>query len=168
MKTVGALLILSAALITGLEGLRRARLRENTLQSLAASFLILRSEISSGLVTTEEALEAARERSGGRTRDFYSAVLSGMDRLGEKTFAEIWTEAAEELDTVSKEERDAVNEVGSGLGRYDRETVSALLERAESRLGSMLELLEKKRQKEGRLKLILPIAAAALFIILML
>jgi len=168
LKTVGALLLLSAALLTGLESQRREKLRENTLRSLNASFTLLRSEISSGLVTTEEALEAAKARSGGKTREFYSRVLSGMDRLGDKTFAEIWTEAAEELDALSKEEREAVDEVGAGLGRYDRETVAALLDRAEARLGSMLGLLEKKRLKEGRLRLILPLAAAAVFIILML
>ncbi len=169
MKTAGCILIVIAALMSGAESLRRDRERAETLRSLTSSLTSLRAEIVSGFASTNEALAAVSGTLKGRTAEFYARVAERMRGLGERSFFDIWSEAVKEsLGVLSEDELEAIEEVGSGLGRYDRGTVAAILDRAEKRLQVSYDLFEAKRRKEGKLRFLLPLSAAILTIVIIL
>lgn len=169
MKAAGCALVIIAALMTGAESVKRDRERAGTLRELISSFIALRAEIVSRLSPTDCALKSVEASAKGQTADFYSDIIERMDGLGEQSFGEIWSSAAaKRLTALSDEELEAADEVGKCLGRYDGDTVAAVLDRAEKKLQSSLELFEARRRKEGGLRFLLPISAAVLLIVIIL
>lgn len=127
LKILGAAAVVAAS--TGIGLRRNAALRReiDCLDGLCHAVTLLRAELMSRLAPTEELLRCAAANSEGETADFFAWVLRNMDKLGERSFSEIWRDGAVRcLTSLPEEQRGALDRLGAALGRYElREQAAA-------------------------------------------
>lgn len=129
MKLLGAAAVLGASVALGARR-SAARWRElKCLDGLCHAVRLMRAELVSRLSPMEELLRFAASRTAGETADFLTSVLQNMDRLGERSFAELWSDAAEGcLSSLPAAQRLALHRLGAALGRFELQEQEAACE----------------------------------------
>lgn len=170
VRLFGALLILSACGLYGTMAVRRLKSRVTALESLIASLQILSGEICSRLMPMEDVMEILTRETDEPIRSFYAHVQESMGLLGEKSFGEIWGDAARKSlgGCLGESEMKVLLTLGACLGRYDIDEQSAAILQAETRLTLCLRRAEERRLKDGKAQAAFSLAAGLFAVIILL
>ena len=122
--------------------------------------MLLRKHLTGGRIL--EIVQPPMER----LLDFRLEVL---DELGERSMAELWREALEQVPLgLDGPGRLALEELGEVLGRYDGDGQREALAHTRAELSRALEQAREAREKQGRMYQVLGITAGAFLVILLL
>lgn len=167
MKTVGCILLLGASGWFGLGAVWGLKARAAQLAALLGALEEMERELSCRLTPMPELL-GRLARTTGPVGEFFALCAEGLDRLGERSFAQLWNRALEAAG-LSLEEEDLrpLAELGGSLGRYDGASQCAALQQAHGRLEERLRDAEERRERLGRVYGALSLAAGTFLIILL-
>lgn len=169
MRLLGAGLILLAACgVGGVNWLDRQR-HLRCLRALCEALSLLHAELKTNRTPLTRLLPYAAEQAEDRASAFLRQVSDSLTQLGERSFSELWQEAACcQLSVLRQGELEELLSVGRVLGRFELQEQLNTLTRCESRLRARLEQNEARSRDEARLSLGLPAAAGALLVLLLL
>ena len=153
MRLLGAVLMTGGGVWLGLCRLQKLDRRMEVLRSLIGLMGSWERELGERQPLMEELLRAGAAHSGP-LRPCLAACLSGLDRLGEEPFDQLWAQSFRDL-PLRAEERETVEELGEVLGRYGPESQRAALRRGARELEEALSRAREERRREGRLSLVL-------------
>ena len=169
LKLLGALLLLGGGLALGLGAVGELDARSRGLAAVAASLNLLEGELAFRLPPMPDLLETLSRRAPPPANSFFAVCGRGMDRLGERPFEAIWTDALEkEPMGLAEEDRSALRELGPVLGRYGPEDQRRAAEAVRMRLEAAAERVRERRRREGRAYGTLGLAMGAFVTILLL
>lgn len=160
MRWIGALAVMLACMGMSLSLIRALRGELLCLKSLCHALERMRAELATTLCPLPRLLEEAARVSEGEAASFFCAVSEGMESLSERSFAEIWTDAAGRcLPSLQTQERAELEQLGAALGRYELQEQLAAIDRF---LLSASDTLSRRRlQFPDRRRLILALGTAA-------
>jgi len=168
LKLVGALLLVCASAWIGFGCAGRLKGRVNDLRSFLSSTEVMEREIAFRLTATPDLLELLAQQAEEPARGFFACCLAGLDRLGEKSLAEIWHSALLGCSmNLTVEDRLALDELGGMLGRYDGQGQREALETIRAQLRQNLDQAQEEYRRMGRVYGALGLAAGS-FVAIML
>ena len=169
MKLLGIGSMLLASLGFGLVSLSEKRERMGCLRDLCAALVLFRAELGSTRVPLPRLIHELCGKARGQAACFLRTLDASLEKLGERSFCELWEAAANEtLPLLTLEEREALNQCGKLLGRFSLEEQLAALDEMQRRFASALDREQQVYREDKKLRLWLPTAAGALLVILLL
>lgn len=168
MKVLGCVLLLGASGWFGLGAIWGLRARVEQLRAFLGALEEMERELDCRLTPMPELL-ADLAGTAGPVGEFFALCAGELDRLGEESFARLWTGALTASDlSLDGEDLQPLLELGSSLGRYDCASQCAALGQARARLKLRLEEAEERRERLGRVYGALSLAVGMFLIILLL
>lgn len=168
MRALGALAVILGPLGMGLLLLRERRRRLAALRELEEALRLMAGELSLRRPALGELLVWLAGQSEGSAALFFRQLARSMPRLGEKSFFELWEEAAtRSLPELNAADRRELSRAGRVLGRFELSQQLAGLESCRLRLAARREQGEARFGNDRRLLLALPAAAGCLLLILL-
>jgi len=149
LKLLGCALLAGGGLTLGLAAAGELDRRIGALEAFAAALRLLEDELSLRCASTPELLELLSRRARAPARDFFAACAGDLERLGQATFEDIWTQALSRLPGGGEDLRPFAA-LGSILGRYDVNSQRAAACAARERLEETARALRDRRAREGR------------------
>lgn len=167
MKTVGCVLLLCASAWFGLGAVWGLKARTDQLRAFLGALEEMERELSCRLSPMPELLERLAGTTGP-VGEFFALCAGKLDRLGERSFSQLWNGALEAADlSLDGEDLRPLLELGSSLGRYDSASQCAAVGQARARLEVRLEAAEERRERLGRVYGALSLAVGMVLIILL-
>ena len=169
LKVIGALMLLCGCSGIGLMQVTYMEKRIKTIRSLLCALEIMERELSFRMPLLEEILATAVRSTEDPTRSFLFSCENELKNTADKSFFDIWKDAAnEQLACLKKCDLDHVFALGRVLGRYDSEGQRQAIGQAHSALKQSLSNAEYDRNSRGRVCKALSATAGALLVILLL
>lgn len=167
MKTLGCILLLCASAWFGLGAVGGLKARTEQLRAFLGALEEMERELDCRLTPMPELL-GQLAGTEGPVGDFFALCAGELDRLGEQSFAALWSGALTAADLcLDGEDLRPLLELGASLGRYDRDSQCAALVQARARLEQRLDQAEERRERLGRVYGALSLAAGTFLIILL-
>jgi stage III sporulation protein AB len=165
----GAIFIVAGCAMWGFMGAFRLKRRHRAIASVARSLLAVQSEICDRLTPMPELLRRLSEESGGAAGAFYKNAYARFEELGERGFAAVWREAVEATPELmlTPEEATVLCDLSRSLGRYDIDEQRGAIEYARRRFEDFAQKADLSREKDGRLRAFLGVAAGVLVAIIL-
>lgn len=168
LKLFGALLIFTASIYIAAQRVKEQRKRIICLSDLLSSFRLMRSELSAAAPEMDGLCRVLKEAGGEYSALFYSVLIKRLDELGDKSFSELWADAADLcLSPLNAVEQRELKKLGSFLGRYELDKQTEALKCCIDKLSDSLELEEKLFGEKRKLSYTLALSAGALLIIIL-
>lgn len=168
-RLLGAALLLGGGLWLGLGAAGELSRRVRELEGWMAALGRLESELAFRIPDLPHLLEGL---SGGAVEGpgaVFSAALTGMERLGERSFREIWHCALETgAGGLNPGDIALLDRLGDILGRYDQDEQRRLIESVRQELDRRLGEARREREQKGRTCGVLGLGLGALGAILLL
>ena len=143
--------------------------RVAVLRALLGALEGMEREIAFRLTPMPELLERAAAESPPPVCTLFARCRTLLDELGERSMAELWREALEQVPLgLDGPGRLALEELGEVLGRYDGDGQREALAHTRAELSRALEQAREAREKQGRMYQVLGITAGAFLVILLL
>ena len=166
---VGALLLAGGAGALGCSAAAQLSRRVAVLRALLGALEGMEREIAFRLTPMPELLERAAAESPPPVCTLFARCRTLLDELGERSMAELWREALEQVPLgLDGPGRLALEELGEVLGRYDGDGQREALAHTRAELSRALEQAREAREKQGRMYQVLGITAGAFLVILLL
>ena len=163
MKMAGFVLLQLAALLFALRHIGCKKRETACLASICAMLEQLGGLLGSEAAPMPELIGALILRSDGCAAAFLQTLAESMDRLGERSFHELWENALDAAPiALDPEAGQALEELGSVLGRYELETQLRAVEACRAALCRRLDALRQELPQRKRLTVGLSLAASAL------
>ena len=153
LRMMGAALLIGGTGAFGLGQALRLRRRAETLRRLSDALADMRREITLHRTPMGELLHRLEKTQPSPVNALFARAGYLLGELGGRSFALIW--------------RQAVEEIGCWLGRFDAAQQSAALDRVRSRLDNYADAAADAAKKDGRVKTALGLAAGACCAILL-
>ena len=165
MRLTGAALLVGAGALAGLAGADALRRRAALRAALCRMLEMMGYELERFRTPLPDMFQKLSVLLEGQAGELCHRMGSGLEQLGERELAEIWTDALAALPTA---ERGILLPLGAVLGRYGAEeqlraVTAAQLEMEQARDRARLEL-----QERGRMVVGVSAAGAALLAVLLL
>lgn len=164
MRLTGAVLLAAAGLLAGLTARRAMEARVRRLTELLGFLELLSMELGRFRTPMPELFGGLAGRTRGAASELCERVSAGLDRLGERTFSDIWAEAAAPLPA---EERDLLGPLGAVLGRYGAEEQLLAVDRCRHDTEQAREAAAAALRDRGRLAVGLGAAGGAALAVLL-
>jgi len=169
MKLMGAVFVLVAGILVGYISLYEEKNRINRIKELCNATDIMCGEMASKQSPLNTLLICASKNTNAELRQFFEHIDKSFDALGEKSFSDIWKEAAQEyLLFLDGECFEAFLHLGNVLGRYGLEDQLSALTVFKNRLTRELELSSEKYPEKRKLGFGLAASVSTLLIIVLL
>ena len=169
LKLIGALLLAGGAGALGCSAAAQLSRRVAVLRALLGALEGMEREIAFRLTPMPELLERAAAESPPPVCTLFARCRTLLDELGERSMAELWREALEQVPLgLDGPGRLALEELGEVLGRYDGDGQREALAHTRAELSRALEQAREAREKQGRMYQVLGITAGAFLVILLL
>ena len=163
MRMAGFALLQLAALLFALRHIGCKKREAEALASFCAMLEQLGGLLGSEAAPMPELIGALILRSGGCASVFLQTLADSMDRLGERSFFELWNHALDAAPVaLEPEDRNTLEELGSVLGRYELEAQLRAVESCRAVFCRRLDALRLELPQVKRLTLGLSLAASAL------
>ena len=163
MKIAGFVCLQLAALLFALRRIESKKRAAACLASFCALLEQLKGALGSEPAPMPELLDALGTCCDGDAAAFVNLLAASMDRLGERSFRELWTDALSAVPvTADRESGRALLELGTVLGRYELNTQLGAVESCRIVLSRRLDALCRELPQAKRLTLGLCLAASAL------
>lgn len=163
MKIAGFVLLQLSALFFSMRRIGAQKREMEALGSFCAMLQQLDGALGSEAPPMPELICTLTQRCSGAAMLFLRTLGASMDRLGESSFSELWRDAVKAASALS--DRDAVqalNELGSVLGRYELDTQLGSVRTCRAALDRRMETLRQELPQTKRLTLGLSLAASVL------
>lgn len=144
MTYLGAFILIISALFIGVSKAKEEKCKVETLRELRLALDIFKNEICTnktpiGKVTSMESLKAF-----SNLRQFFSELESQFGCIGDKRFADIWSDSIlKTLNQIPEKSKNALIALGNSLGRYDSDLQREAIEQCIHILQSECEELER-------------------------
>lgn len=169
LKLLGALLLAGGAVFLGLSAAAQLERRVKNLRRISSALEQLARELTFRLTPMPELLSALARETCPPVQNFFAYCRDGLERLGEVTLAQLWSEALDAVPMdLGEEERSALRDLGQVLGRYDGEDQREALSLCRVRLDHCLTHAEEERTRLGRVYGAMGLAAGVFLTILLL
>ena len=163
MRIAGFALLQLAALLFSLRHIGSKKREAACLASFCAMLDQLGGLLGSEAAPMPELIGELIPRSNGTAAVFLQTLAASMDRLGEYSFCALWKNALGAAPTLpDREAAQALEELGTVLGRYELETQISAVAGCRAVLCRRLDALRQSLPQTKRLTLGLSLAAAAL------
>ncbi len=163
MRIAGFALLQLAALLFSLRHIGSKKRGAACLASFCAMLEQLGGLLGREAAPMPELIGELIPRSDGAAEVFLRALAASMDRLGEYSFCALWKNALGAAPALSdREAAQALEELGTVLGRYELETQLRAVESCRAVLCRRLDAQRQSLPQTKRLTLGLSLAAAAL------
>ena len=167
-RLVGFALLQLAAALFARDRIAEAAARTEALRSYSDMLEQLRGLLESDGSPMPALLETLSRRCIGQARAFVRSLSAAMDKLGERSFQELWFGALDENAVLLDEDtRRALNSLGGVLGRYDPATQIEALDTCRLHLRQRLDKRQSGQAQETHLILGLSFSASLLLGILL-
>lgn len=167
MKVLGCALLLGASGWFGLAAVWGMKARTDQLRDFLGALEEMERELSCRLTPMPELL-GDLARTPGPVGEFFGLCAGGLDRLGERSFAQLWDKALCAADlSLNEDDLRPLTELGGSLGRYDCDSQCAAIGQARTRLEVQMADAEEHRERMGRVYGALSLAAGTFLIILL-
>lgn len=168
IRMVGAVLLTGGAAALGFGAVRRLEQRVQELSQLWAGLSLIRRELGWRLTPLPELLRRAAGETKGAVSDFFRLCSVGAGRLNGRPFRQIWQQGLECV-SLRLEETDleALEQVGSVLGRYDSENQQKALDQALERLAEQRRQAAEQRSRLGKVYGMLGLTSGIFLVILL-
>lgn len=151
LRLFGAVLVISACCFWGFSSVKQLYMHANSLRAVIASLNMMNGEIYSHLMPMRDILELLAESGPETTKKLYENVLSGMERLDNCPFCEIWRESVRKTPLhLTGEETEVLCELGAYLGKYDVEEQSRLISQTTRNMERFLKDAEDTRKRDSK------------------
>lgn len=169
IKTIGAVLIMSATISCGIAGVARLGHRVRCFEAIIAALSVMESEICVRLTPMREVLDMLSRDGPELSRGLFSRASSGMERLGSVPFSDIWGDAVHESFDLElrRDEEEALWELGLSLGKYDVESQTENISRIRRRMEKFLLRAEEEKRRDTKVKAFFGIAAGVFAVIIL-
>ena len=152
MNFIGAMLIFAGCTAAGIMKARSLGELDRCYTSLISAFTLLKSEICSRAEALDAALRICSGAASGDAEKFLQAVEAGFACLGEKSFRDIWSGAADScLGGMPVRPLSAVKAIGGSLGRYDAAMQCTSLERCINDIAAEQKALRETLNENKRM-----------------
>lgn len=158
LKLLGAALLTVGGAWAGLRAAGELADRVKALEAWQDALTLLRGELAFRLPAMPELTAVLSQRSREPARGVFAQLEQGLERLGELSFAELWSAAvADHAGALAGEDVDALRPLGDLLGRCGWEDQCEAVERVcrelERRRVQAREELDRKGKAYGTLGL---------------
>lgn len=168
VKALGAMLVIGGGLWWGLSRSRELSRRRAAIEAWAEALALLEGELAFSLPAMPELLEGLSRRSRSPAREALSAIRANMDRLGEKSFSQLWREALEAHgEALAPEDLEQLCRLGGLLSRRGWEDQREAAEAVRISLLAQAEQLREELRREGKSYGTLGLALGAFLTILL-
>ncbi len=170
VKIIGSVIITAATTAVGISSAGQLKNRVRSFSTLIAGLDLMRSEICTRLTPIPELLELLVRESGEPAKTFFMACLIKQKKMRGRPFSEVWRAAlleSEELE-LKEAELQPLLDLGNALGRYDTERQAEAIAATRKRMETFLSKAESERDREGKTRAMLGIAAGAAIVIILL
>lgn len=169
MKLMGAVLILLSSFCAAFTLLAGSRESIRRLHRLSSALSTLRTELERGTYPLATLCCTMRSEAEGTQERFFTALSKGMEQLGERSFSEIWQEAAELVfpGDQAQWKRD-LSALGQVLGRSRLEEQILAIRRCEDELVRAANEKQASFRSASRMVWGFSLSAGALIILLLL
>lgn len=168
MSLIGAVMILAACVLAAMRMVREETSRLRTLRELSAALARLQAEMNLHLTDLPSLAKSLGGECSDRAGRFFAGLSAKLDKLGEKSFPQLWAENVRELlPELEAEDREAFLRLGQTLGRYELDEQLAAIERCRATLDRSASQLAQCLPERRRLAFGLMSAAGALLCILL-
>lgn len=168
MKILGAAFIFAGCLYIGFIRARAYNMREKSLGALKDCLFHIRSSIEFRNDALPELFSRLSGQDAGQAGAFFKKLSFCMDKIGETSFASIWSDAVKTcFKELSDPEYAELSKLGQVIGRCDAATQIKALADSEAFFGKALEALRHELPQKRRLALGLSATAGAFAVILL-
>lgn len=168
-RLLGALLLILGGLWAGLGAARELSRRARALASWENALELWEGELAFRLPDLPGLLEDISHRATAPAGETLAAVRSGLSRLGERSFGEIWGEALSKIPGgLDEGDRQLLDRLGGILGRCGWSEQRSAVERTRLALEGRSRLLREERRGQERTRCVLGLSLGALAAILLL
>ena len=94
---------------------------------------------------------------------FFEEIYDSLSFLGDRSFTELWGQAADHLKEISSADREALKHLGGSLGRYELQHQLGALRTCRNALSFSLEELKQNYPNQKKLGIGLSISAGLMF-----
>lgn len=167
MKFIGAILIICAALSSGINRNKLMQKGIHIKRDILFSLEIIKSELATSRSTLPEMLKTAMKACGGEVGEFYKAVYECLTDGTEKNFSEIWQNGISSLSSIDQSSREALLRLGQSLGRYETEEQLRETENCCALIKNVMSAEAEEYNKVKKSNLALPTVTAAILVIVL-
>lgn len=126
---LGALFVVAAFTLFGLSKSAALCRAERTLRAFIEALDYMRCELQSAATPLPELFAGLKLRGLGELNAFFSALSEAMDDPAERSFSEVWSEAAGQGTlSLSPEQRAEITRLGLYLGRFPAQEQCAAID----------------------------------------
>ena len=167
LHLMGGLCVIAGSAVVGLQLVVQRRRRLEEWKQVLFACRLMERELRCREPNLSELLDEAARQSGGAVGSFFAGCRSRMGELGSSSFVSIWRENLDQANLcLRRQEKDLLAGLGAILGRYDRESQCAALNRVAVELESQLREEDNEAQKRNKLYMTLSIAGGMLLVVL--
>lgn len=158
----GAVLVGAGCALMGLLSYRRLVMREKILAAWLTALTTISGEITFRLTPLPE---LSKKLDNPVLHGFWNYIGSHYSAYGDKSYAEVWREAACKLD-LADIDKALIGDIGEILGRYDTDSQSTSLTVLRAQLEYSLEIARENKMKQGRLSGALGVLGGLILIVI--
>ncbi len=169
VRIIGSLIITAATTAVGISSAAQLKNRVISLSSIIAGLDLMRAEICTRLTPLPELLELLARQTGEPASTFFTACLINQKKMRGRPFFEVWRDSLLETEELGLKEAEMqpLLELGNALGRYDSERQAEAIAAARKRMEAFLSKAEGERDREGKTRAMLGLAAGAAIVIML-
>ena len=168
MKIFGATFIFAACFYIGFIKARAFKMREINMSAVTECLFHIRSSIAFSNDALPELLSKLSAQFDGQAGAFFSSLCLQMDRIGETSFANIWTEVIKScFSELGASEFTELSKLGQTIGRCDAATQIKAISDCEAYFSRGLEQIRCELPQKRKLALGLSATAGAFAVILL-
>ena len=166
-KAIGIVMVILAPTLMGFSKTLKLRSKARFLADLISALGMLRAEICTRLTPLPDVMEILSKSAPNSCRTFFAGLHKGLGRLGELSFAEVWEDEVRTLRgaVLSEEEYEAVNALGTTLGRYDSQEQKTSIDTMIARISLFTDEARAACEVQGKLWTGLGVAAGIMIAI---
>ena len=168
IRLVGAALLTGGATALGFGAVRHLDRRVQDLNQMSAGLAVIQREMAWRITPLPELLTRAAGETKGSVSDFFRLCSVGARHLNGRPFCRIWQQGLEAAELrIEPADREAVEQLGGILGRYDGESQQRALEQARARLEEQRKQAVDQRSRMGKVYGTLGMTAGVFLMILL-
>lgn len=169
LKLLGAALVIGGGAWVGLNAAGELRRRAKALDAWRDALELMANELAFRLPAMPELTERLSRSARPPAGEVFKELQTGLTRLGEAPFEELWREAlTAHPGGLDGEELDILKALGAVLGRYDWEDQCRSLKSARLALAERAERVREELRRKGKAYAATGVALGAFVTILLL
>ncbi|NLH00719.1 MAG: hypothetical protein GX488_02250 [Clostridiales bacterium] len=153
MRIFGALLLVTACTLLGIEQARKLYFRQRCLEEVLAALRFMEAELKNGAVPIPEIFWELSRFPDMKVQKFFMSLYEKTQNLGEESLAEIWTGCVlnDMSISLSERQRQELCRIGNFLGRYSENEQSGAISACAEHLEEELKAASAKAKEGAKL-----------------